>query len=400
MSTLYDTIVVGSGPAGATVAGELASQGASVLLLERHKLPRYKACGGGLPHHIYKFLNVDIEPVLHDDAHQAIFSYRTQLSFAIKPPAMHVGMVLRDEFDHFLTESAVKRGAKLKDATALLSLREGADHVEVETSRGLFKARYLVGADGASSRVAVGSRLRPQFDYGGAISVEVKIPPRAQAKAQGVITFDVGGIPCGYAWIFPKKDQVSIGVCSSRRSYKGLRRDLDRFMQKHPLLKEGEVLLLKGAPLPFFRAMPKVHTERVLLVGDAASLVDPLSGEGIHYAVESGKYAADTLGLCLQGNADLSHYSGKIKQTIGRELEAAKPLAAAFFTFPQIVFVSGMVNPWVNRLFVELIMGRMSYREIYEKLDKSFWAKLFRVLRRLLFPRATKAYLNRRGGAV
>lgn len=384
----YDVVVVGGGPAGATVAQRAAQHGRKVCLLERQELPRYKACGGGLPWHIHKSLDFEGAETVEAVVRRAIFTYRGHFRTTVAPRGLKVEMVLRDRFDHYLVERAAKAGAHIQDGTAFLSFEEGSSNLRVQTSRETLSCEVLVGADGASSRVALQSKLRENLTYGSAISLEVEVPERELKPVADTIYFDVGDIPSGYAWIFPKRHQVSAGVCTKLTGCRELNQHLQRYRERSPLLKKGRVLLQKGAPLPFFRGWQPLVRGQVALVGDAGGLVDPLSGEGIHYAIESGKILGEA--LALESREALAVYAGQVEATLREDLEKAEILARAFFRFPQSVFLLGLLNPIVRRLFLQLIQGELSYRELYAKLDRSIAAKLFRVSRSLLFPRATK----------
>lgn len=372
---MHDVLVVGAGPAGTVTAGKLAAHGVDVLLLEKEKLPRYKACGGGLPYHAHKFLPELAKLPIHDTVQHIIFSYKGRFLKQLQSRELFIAMVLRDEFDQFLLQQAINRGARYLDSCPVVALQEKGDVVEVSTTRGDFKALYCVGADGASSIIAEKSGLQKTKCKGLAISAEVSIAPAALRRAKGKAFFDFGSVPGGYAWIFPKKEQVSIGVCSTFPGYKGLRKDLCAYLASQPMLQNAEVHLVKGAPLPFFQKAFPLHTRRVLLVGDAAGLVDPISGEGIHYAVESAHYAAQALMLCLSGETTLAAYSEKVEQTIISELRYARELADQIYTYPALSYLFAMIFPPFSKFFVQLVMGKLSYQQIHQKLFGNKMAK-------------------------
>ena len=150
----YDAIVVGGGPAGATAAYELARAGARVLLLERRRLPRYKACGGCLSRRVEDLLQFDLADLIEEQITGLIFTCRgrkpIQASFT-EPMAY---MVWRDRFDQALCIRAVETGAKLEDGRSVRAVRQVGNRVEADLDGRTEMADFLIGADGASGVVA------------------------------------------------------------------------------------------------------------------------------------------------------------------------------------------------------------------------------------------------------
>ena len=159
----YDAIVVGTGPSGATAAYELARGGLSTLLLDKAKLPRYKTCGGGITYKAACAIPFSIEPVVERTLHKVDFSWQTGKPYVVGSRTPLVYMVQRSRFDNYLTKQAVSVGATLMDETTVKSVEvgEGDGRAMVRTTRGDFTADYLIGADGATGRVARGVSRNP-----------------------------------------------------------------------------------------------------------------------------------------------------------------------------------------------------------------------------------------------
>ncbi|MGH7430154.1 MAG: FAD-dependent monooxygenase, partial [Candidatus Methylomirabilaceae bacterium] len=150
----YDAIVVGGGPAGAAAAHGLAKGGARVLLLERRRLPRYKACGGCLSRRVSALLPFDPVPLIEDQITSLRFTYRGRDSIEATFTEPMADMVWRDRFDQALCLSAVEAGAELRDGLTVRGVINVGGHVEVELGGRTEAADFLVGADGASGVVA------------------------------------------------------------------------------------------------------------------------------------------------------------------------------------------------------------------------------------------------------
>jgi 2-polyprenyl-6-methoxyphenol hydroxylase-like FAD-dependent oxidoreductase len=158
-SRSHDVIIVGAGPAGATLAGELSRQGLDVLILEKEILPRYKACAGGITVKTAGLLGLDLGPVTRDTVLGARVACGGRRPFTRSYPKPMIHMVMRDEFDHMLTQRAREAGAVLLENERVRRVRMPGEGVAVETANGTFTGRIVVGADGARSVVAASAGL-------------------------------------------------------------------------------------------------------------------------------------------------------------------------------------------------------------------------------------------------
>jgi geranylgeranyl reductase family protein len=337
----YDVIVVGAGPAGAVLAYDLARRGVRVLIIEKEALPRYKACGGGLPLKTIRSLPFDVSAVLEREADCGIVSYggRELLRAVVRRP--FAWLVMRDRFDHYLVERAVEAGARLMDGLRVTGVEERNGRVAAATGKGRFFARLLAGADGVDSLVARSVELLPRRSAGTAMEAEVAVPSRAM-EAQGAgATFDFGALPHGYGWIFPKTGHLSAGVFSARPGKAaGLKRHLERFLASQPVLRDHRVLTWRGHRIPLGGTEEVLHRGRVLLTGDSANLADPWLGEGVYYAVLSARIAGEVMCSALSSaSADLSAYTARVHARIVAQLRYARRLAGFVYRFPHLCSV-------------------------------------------------------------
>jgi flavin-dependent dehydrogenase len=279
-------------------------------------------------------------------------------------------MVARSEFDEFLL---ARSGADVLDGTAVSDVSETFGLVKVRANGRLLTARYLVGADGATSSVGRALNLRQNPRLGGAIEAAVPLGGDAGLRARygGRAVFSLGVIPWGYAWVFPRGDGLSVGIGHFRPRRVDLRTELRCEMARlgiglDAVRIHGHALpSYQAPPWPFWRRRPqeRLSTRRCVLVGDAAGLVDPLLGEGIRYAVSSARLAARAI---LKD--DLSGYEAAIWERIGHSLATAALTADLYFRWPKMWYNLAISDPSTIRLFVDVLTERDSYQGIGRRL--------------------------------
>jgi flavin-dependent dehydrogenase len=262
---------------------------------------------------------------------------------------------MRDRFDLHILEHA---RAEVRDQSALASIDQGESGVTVTTASGEdLYARYLIGADGANSRVARLAGLRQEKWMGGAIEAEVRVSDEVLMAYSDTALFIFGTPPRGYLWVFPKADHLSVGIGAFRERVSNMRRILEREMGRLGIEVDGA--RQRGHPLPIHLRREPLHRKQVLLVGDAAKLMDPLLGEGIRHAVDSGRLAAE----CVLTH-DLQSYSQRVHREIGRDLLWGKRWARLFYNNPQKSFELGVRNPLFVKELLHLFAGKTSYRRM------------------------------------
>jgi len=299
MIKTYDAVVVGGGPAGATAAHELARRGRSVLLLDR--AGRIKPCGGAIPPRLIRDFGIP-DHLLCARITSARMVAPSSKSVDMPIESGFVGMVDRDAFDEWLRERAAHSGAE-RMTGQFQSVARDADGVAVVAFRcgksvERMRAKTIIGADGAKSSVALqcvkgAARIRHVFAYHEIVRTPLEgfDGSRCDVYYQGRLSPDF------YGWVFPHGETASVGSGSARKGFSlrksvGALRDLAGLAQADTLRREG-------APIPMKPLRRWDNGRDVLLAGDAAGVVAPASGEGIYYAMEGGRLAAEAADVFL-----------------------------------------------------------------------------------------------------
>ncbi|MGZ8694418.1 MAG: geranylgeranyl reductase family protein [Gaiellaceae bacterium] len=343
----FDVVVVGAGPAGSTAAYLLARAGARVALLERATFPRDKPCGGGLTERALREVPVDVSPVVEHEVDRLELGLRYGRRIERRSRGRLVAMTQRVRLDAHLAEQAAAAGAELRDGTRVTSVREEDGAVVVETAAGDLRAAAVIGADGVNGVTARSIGLEQPIVYGVALEGNVANGPARAGRYAGRAVIELGEIAGGYGWVFPKGDHVNVGVGGWEREGPNLREHLWRLCDEHGIARE-DVESLRGYRLPLRRPGATPARGRIALVGDAAGLIDPLSGDGMYEAFVSGRLAASETQRLLDGSADsLAAYGPALERAIGAHATASWKAKLALDRFPRLTFaLLGLPPVW------------------------------------------------------
>jgi geranylgeranyl reductase family protein len=332
----YDALVVGGGPAGSTTAWRLADAGAAVLLVDKATFPRDKPCGGGLTMRAVRHLPVDPSPVVEEEVDLVELRFRFGESVVFRTRSPVVRMTQRRRLDAFLLDAAREKGVEVRDGTRIDPANAPAD--------------VVVGADGANGVTAKAFGLGGGIAYG--VAYEGNIPygsvSRDRFSRRAVI--DLGDIPGGYGWVFAKGDHVNVGVGAWQSEAPRIREHLRGVCGAHGI-DDAQLENLRGHRLPMRRPGTRIAGARALLVGDAAGLIDPVSGDGMYECFVSSRLAADAVLDLLAGRASslepyeaavdaalmpLHNASWRLKRALDRWPRASWRIASARVTWRSV----------------------------------------------------------------
>ncbi len=369
-SQLWDAVVIGAGPAGATAARRLSDAGASTLLLERQSLPRYKACGGGVPARTVQLLGgLDLSSVSEGRVDTIDISRfgRHQFRKTSKKPL--AWMVMRDRFDQFLTDMALAAGAMIEDAAPVQSVVAGSGLYELETERGRVRARHILAADGATGPTARWLGIAAAPTRSAAYEVEVAAPTAALEHWRRAANVDVGYRPWGYGWVFPKDGKLSVGVVAAPKHGRSIRKQTDRYLSRLGLA-DARLINVQGHPIRYRRSNDEpVARDRALLLGDAAGLADEFTAEGIAYAVHSANLATDAL---LRSDDPAAAYRDAVNTWIQPELDAARTISRLYYwcvtSWPWLALKTSKHINYLWSAFFRVMRGDSTYADELSRL--------------------------------
>jgi len=307
---LYDVAVIGGGPSGAVAAEILARAGHSTILIER-KLDNVKPCGGAIPLGLIEEFQIPDELVEKKLTRMSVRSPQGKTIFMHMPNG-YVGMVRRERFDRDLREKAQKAGAVLVEAL-VKKIDRAADRFTIHLSKDLppVEASFVIGADGANSKTAVELGF-PQNDLK-VIAMQQRFHYSEAPKPYEELVeiwFDGEVSPDFYGWIFPKTDHIAIGTGTEEHRH-NIRQLQQRFVEKIGLTEKP--YLDEAAKIPM-KPRRSFSQERAILVGDAAGLVTPANGEGIFFAMRSGKLGALSMIERIRNRTPLSSYEKEFRK--------------------------------------------------------------------------------------
>ncbi len=384
----YDVVVVGAGPAGSTAAKFLSEKGVKVLLIDKDKFPRDKPCGGGLCEHITEFDHIreKIETDTSDFSDSICMrgkivspSAQHTTDYLSETPLFH--NVRRKKFDYALVQFAIDAGAEFLENCKVKEVFTTQEKAVVKLANSReFICKVIVGAGGAYDVVANYLRKKERLrekrgkDFGMAVVEEFEVGEEFIDRVYGkertsMINLKHANLN-GYAWVFSKHDILNIGYGGFNDEMKKIdiknefKNYLDFLKRNGYLPKWIESKKLKGAPVPFVGNIKKTYADRIVIVGDAAGFVSPLTGEGIYYAMDSGKIASEIISKALEkedfGAQSLKSYQNIWRKRWGKDLEALRFFHRMLMKWPEKFVKYGSRDEKLKKIFIALFIGNIN----------------------------------------
>ncbi|MGY6547893.1 MAG: geranylgeranyl reductase family protein [Roseinatronobacter sp.] len=364
----FDLIVIGSGPAGSAAACIAAQAGLRVALIDKYAFPREKLCGGGVTGRSMRYLDEIFALAPAPDLF--LPSQQFRLTYAGQPvghehaaPVLH--MTMRRDFDAALHAHAHAAGATVVAPARITAIDPEGPSVTLADGRCL-RGRVLIGADGTNSAVARALYGRPfdpdKIGFGLEVELDRALTP------DNTTEIDLGIANWGYGWLFPKNGSITLGVGGIHAKNPDMKGHFRRYLARHAPHLDADKIKCKGAFLPFGAYRKTPGRGAVLLAGDAAGLVDPITGEGIAWALKSGQFAGQAVVEALQTGdptAALPAYLRRIRY-IHAEIAAARRIRALIYARPIHAYFPRAVaaNPSMTRAYLKLLAGEIDYADL------------------------------------
>lgn len=363
-------IVVGASLAGCRAALTLAQHGIPVLVLDKARFPRWKPCAGGVSRKARDLIPEELQHLFQVEIRGARLDLGGRCSTNLRSDRILGWMIHREQFDQaFFHYIGRHPRIETREGCAVKAVVERNGFVAVETEHGTFRAEIVIGADGVGGCVArhIAGFERPVIQG----AYEEEVTRRDRDGEMDYIVFDLAAIGGGYGWVFPKRDHYSLGGYVYRAPGRSLKKKTASY--RSAVMPEGDLIRAKGHGIPCGGGRTKLHGTCMLVAGDAAGLVDPLTGEGIYYALRSGQIAAECVIDYFQDKIPLSAYTRAVDHEIRSDFRIAHYLAHFIYRHPHLACHVLFRNELICRWFAGILTGEMRYRLLLWKLCTQIW---------------------------
>ena len=371
----FDIIIIGGGLSGSSTALNLSKKGYSVLIIEKESEVNIQPCAGGMASSMKEFLPLDIDQAVESKIRNVEFRWKSSDNvIADLSGESPFWIIRREKLDKLLLDEAQKYGSEILRPAQVEKIKSQNKAWIIKCSnKSVYKSKFLVIADGSQSKWAEYFNLGPRKPkFANTISLRLKglgnIPKDS-------VRFEFGFIKYGFAWAFPLKDSVNIGIGTFINN-KLLE---DKALNNTVIKSFGfEDLSFKVVhkKLRIWNGINKLNGERVIAVGDAASLCDPFLAEGIRPSLISSYYAAESIDYCLSNNNDdLNNYSTLVNSKWGKSMAWGKRIAQIFYRFPRTGYQLGIKRKTAPKRIAQILSGQMNYEDIAMRVIKRLLTK-------------------------
>ena len=377
---MYDVVVVGLGPAGSILSKILAEKGLKVLALEKKIHPRVKPCAGCISQRIDRIFDLSALDVVEGSIRGATLSYLGKESITQYSSETLAYMVKRECFDQKLVQKAESAGAEILQNVPVKGVTRDNGLIDVHSAAGTFRAKMVAGADGSLS--VVRRCLMPDNQSWQYVTLERRIDNGdAALSLYDRVHIDLGSVPFGYGWIFPHANAVSAGLAVLLKKKRAFGKRFSAFLRNMNLetaASQSDGRTLAHPIVSFAGSRPTVAVPGAILLGDAAGLTDPLTGEGIYFAVYSAQLAAAAIFDVLHGRPEaLSQYEQRMDEEFYSEFRHAAWATRWIYRFPKYFVRKVGRHPEIMDVFFRILRGEESYRRVSSELKKNFLKRIW-----------------------
>lgn len=364
----YDVVIVGAGPGGVAAAHNLINNNISCILIDKQKFPRNKLCAGGITYKAFELIKTlklynefNIENSTVSEGANLYLEY--EYIRGIKAKGLTY-LVDRFEFDDYLVKEYKKKGGIFLEGVGVIKIDTKKKIITLSNDEKI-KFKYIIGADGA---VGITRRLIDKKFNANGFCLQVEIDKDKFNYKGNNMSLYYGVIPQGYGWIFPKKDSFTVGFGGEYDKNINYHKEFEKFLNKLNIDCSRDKF--KGAMLPFgeYIETPINKEKNLILVGDAAGLVDPFTGEGIYFAILSGIKASKVIirALKISDKNEIDKYTEEIAK-ITKNISKGAKLKRVVYKFRKPIF-----NAMRNKKFGSFIFNECLYESNYDLLELIF----------------------------
>jgi geranylgeranyl reductase family protein len=363
----YDVVIVGAGPAGSTAAYHCTKLGLDTLFIDKSQFPRYKECGGALSERAMSYLDFPVnDELIERDVYGARVRFGNEVIEILKPSRLGA-LVTRSKFDYFLVKQAIQAGAKFLENEKATDLQISHEYVDITTSNVNIRAKLVIGADGSqgiTSHYIHDTIKRNEY----AIGLVTEIPADNMDIDKYIfnsIEIHFGIVDLGYGWVFPHEGYFNIGIGAFASKLDNPRKTLIHFLRERGFNGRYRYHAHK---IPIGGVPRKKVADRIILVGDAAGFVDSFHGEGIAYAILSGKIAANVCHDALQYHNGwrkefLKIYNEECYKQFDYNLKDSLIFTKFMYKFPKLYLKLMASDKNVLDRYLDVPANKLTYKE-------------------------------------
>jgi geranylgeranyl reductase family protein len=371
----FDVLIIGGGLSGSSTALNLSKKGYSVLVIEKEKVQNYKPCAGGMASSMQKFLPLDIKDAIESKIKNVEFRWKALDNVtADLTGESPFWIIRREKLDQLLLDESLRNGVRIIRPVLVDKITKKNDKWEVTcNNKSKYLSEFLVIADGSQSKWAGYFKLgprKPKF----ANTISLRLEGLGEIPRDAV-RFEFGFIKYGFAWAFPLKESLNIGLGTFINNGLLENQDINNQVIRSFGFHEFPYKTI-NKKLRIWNGFHPIHGDKVLAVGDAASLCDPFLAEGIRPSLISSFYASECIDQYLSGKLDdLNFYTKNINNNWGKSMAWGKRIAQVFYRFPRTGYQLGVKRKTAPQRIAQILSGEISYEDIAKRVIKRLLTK-------------------------